>query len=269
MRLICSDIDGTLLNSDHQVSSLTKEAIREAVGQGVVFVPVSARMPKAIQLIVENIGITCPIISYNGGLIQDENGTVLDSKTLPVSDAIELGSYIENHYPAVAWNVYSFERWLAQATPSKWVDREEEIVGVKAERFSLEQLQQEMDQAHKVLLMGEAETISHLVSKLPAVFPDFSIVQSHAFLLEIMPKGIEKGQAVVTLSQQLEIPLSETVAFGDNFNDLEMLRVVGQAVVMGNAPQDIQEEFSFVTADNDHDGIAVALKQLGIGQDEL
>lgn len=73
---------------------------------------------------------------------------------------------------------------------------------------------------------------------------------------------LKKGQAVAYFAKKKQIDLVDTVAFGDNYNDLDMLRTVGIGVVMGNAPEDIRKEFDYVTTDNNHDGIAKALEKL-------
>ena len=95
-------------------------------------------------------------------------------------------------------------------------------------------------------------------------FPELSIAKSSDSLLEIMTDGVNKAAAVKYLCELRKIPLSRTMAFGDNYNDLEMLDVVGCGVLMGNAPSELQKHFSFVTKSNDQDGIFQAFKELGV-----
>ena len=90
VQIIFSDIDGTLINSDYQVTAATRASIVKAVQQGMVFVPVSARMPDAIQPIIQSIGISSPIISYNGALIQDQEGEVLASLPMQTQLALDI-----------------------------------------------------------------------------------------------------------------------------------------------------------------------------------
>ena len=79
-----------------------------------------------------------------------------------------------------------------------------------------------------------------------------------------MAGGINKAKAVKYLCDLRKIPLTSTIAFGDNYNDLEMLEAVGCGVLMGNAPSELQKHFSFVTKSNDQDGIFQAFKELGV-----
>ena len=82
--------------------------------------------------------------------------------------------------------------------------------------------------------------------------------------LEINASDTNKALAVRRLCQFKGIPLEQVIAFGDNYNDLEMLKTAGTGIVMGNAPEDIKEQFLYVTEDNDHEGIAAALDWFSI-----
>ena len=93
---------------------------------------------------------------------------------------------------------------------------------------------------------------------VPEVALEFSIVKSFDTLIEILPSGVDKADAVRHFCTEKKISLRDTVAFRDNYNDLGMLKTVGHGVVMGNAPEEIRAMFSNVTDDNDHDGIALA-----------
>lgn len=95
-------------------------------------------------------------------------------------------------------------------------------------------------------------------------FPELSIAKSSDSLLEIMTDGVNKAAAVKYLCELRKIPLSRTMAFGDNYNDLEMLETVECGVLMGNAPSELQKHFSFITKTNAQDGIFLALKEFGI-----
>ena len=97
---------------------------------------------------------------------------------------------------------------------------------------------------------------------MKARFPRLSIVRSSEMMLEIMVGGVSKGFAVRRLCSHLGIDPREAIALGDNYNDLDMLNAVGRPVVMQNAPEDIRRRFDFITDDNDHDGVARAIRQL-------
>ncbi|EHJ52913.1 Cof-type HAD-IIB family hydrolase [Streptococcus macacae] len=260
MKAIFSDIDGTLINKHFQVTERTKIAIWQAVKKGMHFIPVSARMPEAIIPIMDSIGIVTPVISYNGALIQDQDKEIIASNTMETEIALAICQFISDQYPQIVWNVYSYHAWFSEDRQNDWIQREEAIVNVKSQESSLLQLEA-LESVHKVLLMGSPTIIGPLERELKRLYPSLSIAQSAPYLIEIMTEGIKKGHAVKVLSDHMGIALSETIAFGDNFNDLDMLETVGTGYVMGNGPKEVQNRIGNSTADHDHDGIAMVLEK--------
>ena len=114
------------------------------------------------------------------------------------------------------------------------------------------------------MCMCDPEKLDSVEKHLKKVFPKYSIAKSYYNLLEIMQTGVNKAEAIHHFCSVRNIPLDSTIAFGDNYNDLEMLHTVGHSVVMGNAPEEIRRQFLHVTDDNEHDGIARALELLGL-----
>ncbi|HHL0684328.1 TPA: Cof-type HAD-IIB family hydrolase [Streptococcus agalactiae] len=250
VRLIFSDIDGTLINSNFKVTPKTRQGIKQIVAQGATFVPISARMPEAITPIMEQIGIDSYIISYNGALIQDMQQKTIASHTMDGQVALQVCSYVSKHYSKIAWNVYRYHEWYSCDKENEWVQKEEEIVGLQSKEMSLMELEKQ-DRIHKLLLMGEPSLMGELENTLKAQYPHLSIAQSAPYFIEIMAPGIEKGKSAKTLA--------DSIAFGDNYNDLNLLEIVGKGFVMANAPKDLQERIGNVTQDNDNDGIYYAL----------
>ena len=110
--------------------------------------------------------------------------------------------------------------------------------------------------------MGDAPVIRALQEQLKPQFPHLEIHRSKDEYLEIVNKRATKAQAIAFMGERLGVPAAESVAFGDNYNDLDMLRYAGYSVAMGNAPDDIKAECSIVTAPNDEDGLAQVLERL-------
>ncbi|WP_297817877.1 Cof-type HAD-IIB family hydrolase [uncultured Lactobacillus sp.] len=260
-KIIFSDIDGTLINSDLQVTPKTRDAIRKQIMDGNLFVPVSARMPKAIMTAAGQITNSCPLIAYNGALVLDEMGKPLNSQFMKASTAAEICEFIEQQDGDTAWNVYSGYNWFSSLKPNSRVKREEEIVEVKSLPVSIDHIK-ELKGVHKVLLMGEANVLDKLKPVLEEKYPELYLVKSAPHLLEIMIKGVKKGVGVKVMAQAFDVAMKDTWAFGDNYNDEDMLEVVGHPVLMGNAPEDLKKKFSNVTLDNNHDGIAEALSKM-------
>ncbi|WEV44604.1 Cof-type HAD-IIB family hydrolase [Streptococcaceae bacterium ESL0687] len=260
-KLIFSDLDGTLLNEENTVSKKTAQAIKRVILDGSDFIPVSARMPEAIAPIMESIGVTTPIISYNGALIQDENGEIVFSKTMDSEEAAGICDFVARNLVGVVWNAYSYSTWLVQNKEDYWIKKEEVSVSLSAKEGDIRSVA-ELPSVHKILLMGEPKVMDEILPTLREQFPELLIYPSAPYLIEVMGGTTSKGGAVKYYSDYKDVDLKDTIAFGDNFNDLDMLRVVGQGFVMANAPEEIKEEIGNITADNNHDGIAQVLDRL-------
>lgn len=260
---VFSDIDGTLLTSEHVVSPLTRSAIHTLTDQGILFAISSARSPSGIRPIIEKNNFHCCTIAFSGALILDEDQNILYEKGMTLSNASAVIDVIEKKCPHVTWNIFTSEDWIVKDRADSHVIHEETVVETTSREGSLNSLP-DTAMVDKILCMCDPEYMAQSETLLRKYFPELSIARSSDSLLEIMAGGINKAEAVKYLCDLRKIPLSSTVAFGDNYNDLEMLETVERGVLMGNAPSELQKRFSSVTKSNDQDGIFQALKEFGI-----
>lgn len=261
-RVVFSDIDGTLLNSEHKITPLTEQAIKKLKSRKIPFVIISARSPSGIYPILDEYGFSCPIISYSGALILDENRNVLFHKGIKKSNVKKLIEFIESSQFDMSWCIYSLDEWIVKDKSDPRIIREENIVKAEAVQGDVNSITD--DEINKILCICNPEKILEIEEKLKEAFPDYSIVKSSDILLEIMESGITKATAVQALCSIWDIPLSEAVAFGDNYNDIEMLEAVGGGILMGNAPAQLKERIKIQTNDNDHDGIYYGLLKMNL-----
>lgn len=263
-KIVFSDIDGTLLNSGHRVSPATRESVLKLRERGVNFVPVSARGPAGIYPILKKNNFVCPLIAYSGALILDEKGEVLFESAMDAESAGEIIDFIEAEKFPLAWGAYSLDDWIVRNRADPRIRLEESIV---------ETLSREGDpravaggKIHKILCICDQGKAGEIERGLRAKFPGINAVRSSDAMLEIMNPGVNKAKAAKILCDRLGVDPADAIAFGDNYNDLEMLGAVGLGVVMGNAPEAIKRRFSFVTAGNDGDGVALALAKIFPGE---
>ena len=259
--IVFSDLDGTLLDSKHELSATTRKAIIDLKEKKIPFVIVSARSPSGIDSVLKKYDFNCPIIPYSGALILDENRNVLYSKGLTYQVADAVIKYIENNNIPCVWNIFSYDRWLVKDNNHHRVIEEENIVEVEAEQGQLSSINQN-DTIHKILCICDVKRIDAIEVQLKREFPNLSIMKSSSYMLEIMQKGVSKGTAVQIMVEHYKEIISNAVAVGDNYNDVEMLAVVGHPFLMGNAPAPLRERFSQITLDNNHDGFVMALKKI-------
>ena len=139
--------------------------------------------------------------------------------------------------------------------------REEQTVKICSEEGTLDIL--DGDEICKILCIGEPNVISSLEKSLKENFFDFEIVRSADFMLEIMQGGVNKAEAVKKLCEIWGVSPKDAAAFGDNYNDREMLLAVGNGYLMDNAPTELKAQIKKHAKDNNRDGIYYALTELG------
>ena len=264
IKAVFTDVDGTLLNSAHRVTPRTGEWIHRILQRGIHFVIVSARSPSGIYPIMRRNDLHCALISYSGAMIMDEDRNVLYSRQIDRQTALRIEDFIKEKEYDLSLCIYSGDDWLAPDKTDPRVINEERIVEAQSREGTVADLAPG-EGVNKFLCICAPGTILEVEREMKEAFPDVAVVKSSDILLEIMAKGISKAEAVERFCAHLGILPSETIAFGDNYNDVEMLQTAGRGYVMGNAPEEIQQMFAFTTADNDHDGIAEVLEQLFAG----
>ena len=263
--LVISDIDGTILDRDHQLDSRLKENLAILARQGIPFCLASARSPLGIRPIQEALGLDAPLVAYNGALIgqwQEGEFRVLQEIPIVAADVVALIGLIEQSFPAVSIGLYAGKDWHV-AQRNQWVELEASITGETPLVTDFEAFLAQKPVVHKFLLIGEEADIAQLLAFLQEQdFPETSFYLSKANYLEITHRSVSKGHALALLAQMQGLSMEETLAFGDHFNDLSMLEAAGVGVAMGNAPQAVQEAADEVTADNHHNGVSLYLEQI-------
>ena len=261
IRAVFSDVDGTLLNSGHRVTPRTAEWIRKLGEMDIPFVIVSARSPSGIYPIMKRNGFRSALIAYSGALIMDEDRNVLYNRQIPRELAAQIESFFISRKYDMSWCIYSVDDWISPDRRDPRIAREERIVEAQSREGTVEDLAPGAG-VNKFLCICAPGTILEIEKEVKKNFPEVEAVKSSDILLEIMAKGISKADALERYCAHLGITPQETIAFGDNYNDVGMLEAAGISCVMGNAPEEILRRFPLHTADNDHDGIAEALEQL-------
>lgn len=263
-KLIFTDIDGTLLNKDRKLSELTKEVFQQLQKQ-VPVVLISSRMPQAMRHLQHDLHIAHqPLICYNGGLVLIDNKAV-SSTEIPLSvieDLHEFNSDINCHL-----SLYNAEEWYVPQM-DKWAKREENNTQVSPKVLSnekvLEKWKEENKGAHKIMCMGEKEDIDSITNYLSGNFQnELHLYRSKDTYLEIANRKVSKLTAIKSLLEQhFHLELEDCVAFGDNYNDYEMLHAVGMGIAVGNAKPEILEIANQITHHGKEDGVAISLQKL-------
>ena len=257
--IVFTDIDGTLLNSAHQVTEATAAGIRALDRAGIPVVFVSARMPMAIYPLQEQIGFHAPIICYSGALTLDRDGKPVKSICLSAETVEAMKRLLPAETEECCFCSYVDNRWIVSNPEHVQIRSEHRITGADPEMGDPFMPGRAV---HKILGFGPQALLNETMRKLKQAFPECTIVKSAPHLLEIMDGKVSKADALVDLCKKMGISEDKAAAFGDNYNDLEMLQSAGLGIAMGNAPEEVKQAADEVTLDNDHDGLLAALRRL-------
>ncbi len=261
-RILFSDIDGTLLNSSHQIPEKTRRKILELEQRGIHFILVSARMPDGVRVIQRALGNHSPIVCYSGGLILDENGEQMYNCQMKLDQAVEIKQALKKYYPDICCNTYGMDKWVVDDDQNPWVRDEERITEGKSMVGRIEELFAADGGIHKFLLMGKPEDITAAAQMLTARYPELTVQRSKPDYLEVMNGNVKKSAGVRLLCRRYGIPEEQAAAFGDGENDIDMIRAVKYGFAMANAPETVRRQAAFVTLSNDEEGILEVIRAI-------
>jgi Cof subfamily protein (haloacid dehalogenase superfamily) len=266
-KAICTDIDGTLLDKNKELSQRTIRAFG-SLEDDIPVILASSRMPSAMRHLQQQLNIlNNPLICFNGGYVIHYNQSrfeVLDTVLIPVAVCAEIIALTKD--TDVHISLYCEDEWHAPKM-DQWTERE--IKNTKVEPvFSLydqvlEKWQKEAKGGHKVMAMGPEEEIKVLGDMIEKIYGnDLHVYRSKSTYLEIAPKTISKASALeLLLKSNYNIAMEEVVAFGDNYNDIEMLQKAGLGVAVGNAREEVKSVANEITLPNIEDGVAVCIEK--------
>lgn len=267
--MVFCDIDGTLIDSKHQISRDTAEKIRELFRGGIPFIMVSARMPSGIFPLLRKLEIKAPVVCYSGALILDEQGDCIKTTGISREKAVLINEYIKKNWKQVCCSVFCHDRWIVDDARDQWVIQEQRITSSVPSEGNISGFIPPDGHIHKFLCMGDAGLIAGLNEAVKERFPELSVYRSKDTYLEIMDGSVSKSGAVKHLCRNYRIPVEATVSFGDNFNDMDMLLSTGTSFAMGNAPEEVKRQAKNVTSDNDHEGVLAGLSQLDFAVERI
>ena len=269
IRLIALDLDDTLLGPDKSVSPRNEAALRRAAAAGVEIVPASGRYYGAFPEAVTRLDFVRYVIAINGAETLDlRTGAAVRTAELPLETALRLMEYLDTL--SVPYDCYmGGGGWMTGAMQ----ERAAGIVNdahvrdmILKRRTPVPELKAFLRErgrgVQKVqFFLEDPEERPALMAGLSRRFPELSVTSSVPCNVEINAPGADKGAALLALADLLGIPPDATMAFGDQLNDLSMIRAAGTGVAMGNAGADVKAAADHVTADCAADGVALAVER--------
>ena len=283
IKLIASDMDGTLLNSDHKIPKENIELIKFAQKNGIQFVVATGRAYYEALPALNDENIKCDVISFNGGIIYDKNGNIINITPMKLKDlyyTIEILKSLEISYQLYTKNTIYTNSIETDITayidlirangeePNEQHLRQEArnrlALGYITEVDNIElYLNQENNPAIKVIgISNDLEKLKH-ATELLSGNDNISVTSSGANNVEIMDKKATKGEALKIVADIHDINLKNAIAIGDNLNDQAMLDIVEYSIAMKNGNKDLQKTAKFITEKtNSEGGVADSVMKL-------
>lgn len=259
IQLVLCDLDGTLLMPDHRVSAGNLAAVKALQAAGVHFTLASGRPPKAMRQLADELGIKLPIAGLNGAILLNADGRELQSHPLPLEAVRKTLDLLAQHDVEV-W-LFAGDLWLLRDPDQPMVAQEQAGLGYPPN--VVPSFEPYLHGVHKIVAASRnAPLLVELEQQLQSLLHGLALAsRSQACYLDVTALRANKGEALVTLAERLEVPLARTMAIGDGGNDPAMFKLAGVSVAMGHAELQVREQATHVTGSNREDGVAQAIER--------
>jgi len=271
-KLVCIDVDGTLLNNKHKVTNRTKKIILQAHQLGIHIVISTGRMYTDAEYYSNLIGVKSPVIASNGAFIKENDkvifkdilGESLSLELLEIFHKYQIRPYFSTphkfYYGEIMFKIYYLATKFL-GTRSNNIDIEYVFSWDKWQKI----LYKEKDNIVKgEIIYRDAALIYELRNELKK-FTQLEIVDSSKYNIEITRRGVSKGKAVAMLATLYGLKREEIMAIGDSENDLSMIEYAGQGIAMGNASDIVKQKADYITDSNEDEGVANAINKFILG----
>ena len=267
-KMVVMDMDYTLLNKQKEVSSRNKEALADAMKKGVHLVAATGRIYSSARFYTRLLGMNTPIIASNGAIIKDDyTNKVMFQSILLDEIALEMiklcrknGLYCHLYsedavYTEKIINIsQKYEEWNQTL-------KKEDRINVKVVESLEKTVEEERGKILKAVVVDDDEKKLASIRNEIMSTEKVSVSQSLKDNLEVMNKGINKGNAIRILGEIYGINREEIIAIGDNENDISMIEYAGLGIAMGNAVDTLKERADYITGNYDEDGVAQAIEK--------
>lgn len=252
-QLILLDLDGTLLNSEEEVSTANKEVLQNLQQQGNKIAIATGRHHKEAKKVTKDLD-ELSYITTNGSYIEDAAGQEIFSSALETKSVLAVIDIIEDEFD-LEYFLFTKDSILA----NKQLD-----ITLQVKKDLQEYMRLKKPVVHKVFATGDSQEISAAKDKIKAKLEaEIALTSSSPKNLEVTATNISKGRGLNILAEHLGIPVEKTIAFGDSTNDMKLLKEAQIAVAMGNCEvEELKEEADIIAPTNENDGVAEILKEL-------
>lgn len=262
-KVLVLDIDGTLTNSEKQITPATKRGIQNIMERGHKVILASGRPTPGMRRYEEELELRKYggyLLSFNGGrIIECKSGDIVYQRTLPLHIVPELYDFAKEHGCGLI--TYYGDKVISAFEPDKYVKWEAHINGMEIEVVGNFKEFVNFD-INKCLMTAPPEAAAEYEKILQSKHGEYaSVYRSEEFFIEIMPKNVDKATSLDKMLETVGLTREDAICCGDGFNDITMIKYAGVGVAMGNAKPVVKEAADYITGTNDEDGLVEVIDE--------
>jgi Cof subfamily protein (haloacid dehalogenase superfamily) len=258
VRLLLSDVDGTLVPHDKVLTPATLLAVQHLRDAGIQFALTSSRPPRGLHMYLEPLALTTPIAAFNGGMIVDTKSTILEEHTID-DDVVPVIIGVLDDHDVPVW-VYRGQEWYVRDANGAHVQHEADVC--QFQPLTVANFDGVSDGVAKIV--GATDDVDALTKAREVIETQVgarvSATNSQTYYLDVTNPHANKGAVVDYLAQRFDISRDFIATIGDAHNDVSMFERSGLSIAMGNAEDDVKASASHVTSSNEDDGFAHAVE---------
>lgn len=262
-KVLVLDIDGTLTNSNKEITSNTKQGIKNIQERGHVVILASGRPTPGMKRYAEELELEKYggyLLSFNGGrIINCRTGEIVYQKIIPAAVIPEIYHFAEVNDCGMI--TYLEDNIILGTRMDEYIALESRINNMSIKEVDNFVSYVDFD-VNKCLLTAPPERASVFVEQLQKKYEGMlSIYRSEPFFIEIMPKNVDKAASLDKMLETIGLTKENAICCGDGYNDMTMIQYAGIGVAMENAQPEVKAAADFITKSNDEDGIVTVIDE--------
>ncbi|QNQ11135.1 Cof-type HAD-IIB family hydrolase [Sphingomonas alpina] len=262
VRLVVSDLDGTLVDKQKKLTQPVIDAVARLRAAGIGFTVISARPRSGMMPIADALEIDDPMGAFNGGTVFRRDGTILCQHRID-PDVVRTMFDLVGDAAVDRW-VFADDIWYASTDQGSHV-ASERIASNQAPVITTD-FSALYDRADKLTFVSDDPALlADLHDRAAGLSARATIVQSQTYYLDVTALAANKGDGIALLAGAMDTALSNVAAIGDQANDLPMFARAGLSIAMGQGPAEVRAKADLVTSGNDADGVARAIGEMILG----
>lgn len=267
-KLICLDMDGTLLNDKKELTERTKEAIKRTNEKGICIALSTGRIFTSARYYADLLGIKAPIIASNGAYIREkDNEKIIYKSTIGKENCEKLLEIMDKYNLKYYYNTFDtvisprpFPKGYTYLEMNPDLPEDMKVKLYVTEDMKAEFIKEEIEILKFICISKDFNTLNNAKEDIIRI-GNFEVASSLGDNFEVMNKGITKGSAVKALAKLYGFKKEEVMCVGDGENDLSMIEYAGLGVAMGNAPDFVKGKADYITGSNNENGVAELLEK--------